>query len=223
MACWARAPQPSPFTERKNLTGDAEGKRCGRRQPRGQKYRYAERGGLLHNNDETGQCPWSEGGSHRRWIGSTDDWATDSSGRNPIFKRKAAAFARSYEPYKSRGRVRTCEGLAVKFPLPTRQLRNRLSAPSRRNLQRHTFEVITFRDGCASVPTGASLGSFLAARSWSFHRRDSFIPGRHFEEACSDQQPGRGCAGATAHHDMQIYFLRNDRLISDSGSIRSIG
>jgi hypothetical protein len=59
---------------------------------------------------------------HRRWIGSTDVWATDS-GRNPILDGRWQPSRGDTSWMNREVHVRICEGLGAKLPGPTRQER----------------------------------------------------------------------------------------------------
>ena len=96
-ACRQREARSGSGTERENLAGDAKGKGASGSNREAESTNAPGRDGLLRSSGEAGVMP-----VERReraiaiWLGSTGD------GRNPMFKGKAAAFARWHEPDDAR-------------------------------------------------------------------------------------------------------------------------
>jgi len=93
-ACRRREAQPGSCTERENLDGDAKGKGTSRE---AESTDASARGGLLRSSDEAGVMP-----VERREQAIAFGIGSTGNGKNPVFKWKAAAFARWHEPDDAR-------------------------------------------------------------------------------------------------------------------------
>src|SRR5215510_1774247 len=97
-ACRRREARPGSGVERENLAGDAKGKGASGSNREAKSTEAPERGGLPRSNDE-GSVMELE----RRGRVTAVDLGQQVRRDEPLVQRKAAAFARWHEPYKSRG------------------------------------------------------------------------------------------------------------------------
>jgi hypothetical protein len=84
--------------ERENLSGDAKGKGTSGSNREAESTDAPERGGLLRSSEE-GSVMEPERRGRAIVVGSGQPVRRDE----PLVQRKAAAFVRWHEPYKSRG------------------------------------------------------------------------------------------------------------------------
>jgi len=97
-ACRRREARPGSGVERENLAGDAKGKGASGSNREAKSTEAPERGGLPRSSDE-GSVMELE----RRGRVTAVDLGQPVRRDEPLVQRKAAAFARWHEPYKSRG------------------------------------------------------------------------------------------------------------------------
>ena len=124
-ACRQREARSGSGTERENLAGDAKGKDASGSNREAESSDAPERGGLPRNSDEGPVM----GLERRGWVIAVDLGQPvrredpSFNGRRQPSRGGASRMMREYP-------VRICEGLGVKFPGPTRHLREFGSRPT---------------------------------------------------------------------------------------------
>jgi len=97
-ACRRREARPGSGVERENLAGDAKGKGASGSNREARSTEAPERGGLPRSSNEGSVMELER----RGWVTAVD-LGQPVRRDEPLVQRKAAAFMRWHEPYKSRG------------------------------------------------------------------------------------------------------------------------